>query len=159
MSDLRNKTDEELPAVLSTLGFSQSFTLVDLKLGLGVATVAIAGFLFYVEKKLSFNEAYYIIAGSLVLYFLVSAVLWYFTNAPGYKNLKYVGVNGSQEIRVYTNSPKLDPVYEVKVVIDQRQASPVEGKIPFTKLFDGFGYFNHDAAVEQLRSFIEKKVQ
>lgn len=124
-----------------------------------MATVAIAGFLFYVEKKLSFNEAYYIIAGSLVVYFLISAVLWYFTNAPGYKNLKYVGVKGTQEIRVYSTSTKYDPIYEVKVVIDQRQDSAVEGKVLFTKIFDGFGYFNHDAAVEQLRSLIEKKIQ
>ncbi|KAF3993583.1 hypothetical protein FT663_00253 [Candidozyma haemuli var. vulneris] len=137
----------------------QSFTLIDIKLGLGLVTVAIAGFLFWLDKNYSFNDSYYVIAGSVALYFVISTVLLYFTSGPGYKNNKYVGKKKKDTIAVFAWTTKYDPIYNVKVVLNGNEQGAVTKEIPFNKIFDQFGYFNQDAAVQEFGDLVEKKSQ
>ena len=52
VNDLRQTTDDHLGLVFQQLGYNESFTLIDLKLGLGLSTVVIAGLLFLVDKNM-----------------------------------------------------------------------------------------------------------
>lgn len=156
--DLRNTVDDNLPLTMEALGYEQSFTLIDIKLALGYLTVAIAGLLFYLDKKFSFKETYYVIAGCVVVYFILSSILYFFTSTPKYKNNKFVGYNESkQKIEVFTWTSKYDPIYNVKIVIDDNDASATVTEFPFMKMFDAFGYYNQDAAVALFKQVLQKK--
>lgn len=121
--------------------------------------MAIAGFLFWLEKNYSFKDTYYVIAGAVALYFVVSCVLLYFTSGPGYKNTKYVGTKKQDKIVVYGSTTKYDPIYNVRAVLNGNEQGAVTKEIPFNKVFDQFGYFNHEAAVREFGDLVEKKSQ
>lgn len=52
VNELRQTTDENLGFIFQQLGYTESFALIDLKLGLGLSTVIIAGLLFLVDKSI-----------------------------------------------------------------------------------------------------------
>lgn len=79
--------------------------------------------------------------------------------APGFKNNKYIGYNGKDKISVFASTTKFDPIYNVKIIQNDNQNSATEGQIPFNKVFDSFGYFNHAAAVEEFKPLLAKKKQ
>lgn len=133
--------------------------MIDIKLGLGCITVAIAGFLFWLDKNYPFKDTYYVIAGAVGLYFLVSCVLLYFTSGPGYKDNKYAGTKKQDRIVLYGWTTKYDPIYNVKVVLNGNEQGAVTKEIPFNKVFDQFGYFNQEAAVREFGDLVEKKSQ
>lgn len=155
--DLRTAVDDFLPLCMERLGYRQSFALIDLKIALGYLTVAIAGFLFYLDKKMSFADTYYIIAGAVATYFVVSSVLYFFTSGPKYKNNKYIGHKGLQKVAVFTWTKGYEPVYHVKVVTDDKFDGAVEKEVSFTEMFDAFGFLNEEAALAQLSKIVEKK--
>ncbi|GEQ66787.1 hypothetical protein JCM33374_g450 [Metschnikowia sp. JCM 33374] len=158
--ELRTAADEALSSVFQQLGYEQSFFLADLKLGLGLVTVAIAGGLYYLEKKVPFKDSYYVILASVVLYGVISSVMYYLSNGKKYKNIKYVGLNEKkQKVSVYTYTTAFDPVYEVKVVIDDNFSGAIHDSIPFTKMFDSFGYLNHEETKKILDELLKKKGQ
>lgn len=153
--DLRNATDEYLPELLESLGYEQSFTLIDAKLGLGLLTVAIAGLLFYLDKHYSFKDTYYVIIGCIVVYFLISMAHLYLLSGPE-KNNKYVGYSDSkQKILVHTWTSKYDPIYNVKLFVNDKEQADLQ--IPFTEFFDSFGYLNKEAFTGLLKTGLQKK--
>lgn len=142
---------------MAELGYEQSFTLIDTKLALGYGTVAIAGILFYMDKKLPFKDTYYCIVVCVVLYAIISAILYYYTSGPE-KNNKYVGYNdGKQKIAVHTWTSKYDPIYNVKIVLNDNIESAILVDIPFTKFYDAFGFYNQGAFTELITKAMEKK--
>lgn len=145
---------------METLGYEQSFTFSDVKLALGYVTVAIAGLLFYLDKKFSFNETYYVVAGLVALYGLVSLVMYYLNSSAQYKDIIYVGYNKSnKKIAVHTWSTRYDPIYNVKIVVEDKADSAAKGEIPFNKFFDEFGYLNREEFNKLLTGVTEKKEQ
>ena len=58
VKDLQKTTDENLNSVLQQLGYEESFAITDLKLGLGLSTVVVAGLLFLADKKYEFCLLY-----------------------------------------------------------------------------------------------------
>lgn len=154
---MRTVSDDNLPACLETLGYEQSFTLSDIKLALGVATVAIAGFMFYLDKKFGFYETYWVLVACITAYFAISGVLFYL-NMGSAKNNKYVGYNGKHKVLVHTWTLKFEPVYHVKLYVDGEQRGG-ELDLPFTKFFDSFGYFNREALTELLAKSLAKKTE
>lgn len=154
---MRNHTDEQLPLSLQSLGYDQSFTLIDTKLALGYLTVAIAGLLFWMDKKYVFKDTYYAVIACVVLYFLISTVMWYL-NYGTYKDNKYIGYNDSnQKISVYTSTTKYDPIYNVKIVLNDQFDAALEVPLPFTKFYDQFGYYNQEALTTLLKEALQKK--
>lgn len=155
--DLRSAVDDNLPVTMSALGYEQSFTLIDLKIALGYLTVAIAGFLFYLDKKYTFKDTYYVVAAAVVMYFLLSGALYFFTSSPQYKDNKFVGVNDKKEkIEVFAWTSKYDPIYNVKIITKGRTT---EVALPFNKMFDAFGYYNQDATTTLFKEALSKKTQ
>ncbi|KAM9886554.1 hypothetical protein OXX79_014115, partial [Metschnikowia pulcherrima] len=68
VAELRTAADDALPELFQQLGYEQTFTLIDIKLALGLSTVAIAGGLYYLEKKVPFKDSYYMIMASIAVY-------------------------------------------------------------------------------------------
>ncbi|KAK6456679.1 signal peptidase complex subunit 2 [Scheffersomyces xylosifermentans] len=153
VADLRQNTDDNLPSVLTELGYDESFKLIDTKLALGYSTVVIAGLLFLVDKKYDFKQSYGVTVFSVVLYFIISSILYYinYTN----KNVKYVGyTEKGKKIVIATWSSKYDPIYNVRVTLDGKNTFTAQLK--FNQFFDIVGYFNRDAFKELLLAEIAK---
>lgn len=160
MVALRNETDDNLPQVFGKLGYEQDFRLIDIKLALGYLTVAIAGFLFYLEKRFAFKDTKLIIGGAIVVYAVICLVMYYLKSGAQYKNNKYIGKKDGKKVAVYTlTKSQFSPIYEIKVVFDDRLDGAVEVKIPFTKLFDSFGFLNEEELRNHVLQLLEKKTQ
>ncbi|EER35353.1 conserved hypothetical protein [Candida tropicalis MYA-3404] len=141
VNELRQTTDENLGFIFQQLGYTESFALIDLKLGLGLSTVIIAGLLFLVDKKYTWKENYNITVISCVLYAIISGVL-YLINFLN-KNVKYTGYDKKgNKLTVATYSNKYDPIYNITINSDGKQ---VKSELEFNKFFDVVGFFNRDA--------------
>lgn len=158
MVELRTTTDTELPGALQQLGYDESFLLQDIKLGLGLATVGIAGGLFYMDKKLTFQESYNYTVLAIVVYFLVCVVLYGLNNLKSLKNVKYVGLkegNKDKKISIATWTKGYDALYHVKI-IDNQTNQIIEASLPFNKFFDGMGYYNSQAFIDLFKLELAK---
>lgn len=146
----------ELASCLQQLGYDESFFFHDLKLGLGLFSVGIAGGLFYLDKKFSFEDTYTITAIAVVVYFLISCVLFGINHLSKFKNVKYIGFkngNKQQKISIATWTHKYDGLYYVKIM-DENET--IETNFPFNKFFDGMGYFSPQAFIDLLKPQLEK---
>ncbi|EGW30696.1 uncharacterized protein SPAPADRAFT_51908 [Spathaspora passalidarum NRRL Y-27907] len=155
VNDLRQATDDQLGQVMQQFGYEESFALIDIKLGLGVATVVIAGLLFLVDKKFTFKESYNITVISIVLYGFCSGLL-YLLNFLN-KNVKYTGYNKKgRKVTIATwTANKFDPIYHISVTFGDRKQRVVTS-FEFTKFFDVIGFFNRDKFIELLGNEFEK---
>lgn len=155
INDLRQATDDNLSSVLSELGYDESFKLIDTKLALGYSTVIIAGLLYYIDKKYTFQESFNVTALSIVAYFLISGVLSYlkWTN----KDVKYVGYTPKgKKISISGWTEKFDSVYKTKIVLNGDDKNAVFADLEFSKLFDILGYFSRDGLLSLLKKEISK---
>ncbi|KAI5955230.1 SPC2 [Candida jiufengensis] len=154
VKDLQKTTDEQLGSVLQNLGYEESFKLIDLKLGLGLITVLIAGLLFLADKKFQFKEIYNITFISCVLYGLINLAL--FGLNLKYKNVKYIGYDSKgNKIIISSEIKKYEPNYYINVTINDKTTS--NSVIPFNKFFDIIGFFNRDEFLKLLSHEINKK--
>lgn len=153
---LRMIVDENLSDVLGSLGYTESFLFTDIKLGLGVITVVLAGLLFLVEKKMDFFESINLITFILALYFIVSGVLLYLNVMKKYKNVKYVGYDDSNnKITIVTDSKAYEPIYSIEIRFGEDEDTIVKTQVEFMKLFDTFTNFHP----ENLKEVIAKEIK
>lgn len=140
VKDLQKTTDENLNSVLQQLGYEESFAITDLKLGLGLSTVVVAGLLFLTDKKYEFKQIYSITVAACVIYGFLNVIL--FLINLKYKNVKYIGVDSKgNKITIASDIKKYEPNYNVTITFKD---TVVTGSIPFNKFFDVIGYFNRD---------------
>ncbi|CAX41954.1 signal peptidase complex subunit, putative [Candida dubliniensis CD36] len=152
VNDLRQTTDDNLGLVFQQLGYNESFTLIDLKLGLGLSTVVIAGLLFLVDKKYTWKDSYNITVIACVLYGIISGILYLINHFN--KNVKYIGYdNKGNKLAIATSSNKLDPIYNVTITLNDRS---VHAALSFNKFFDVVGFFNRDAFTELVENELNK---
>lgn len=141
VNELRQTSDENLGFIFQQFGYTESFALIDLKLGLGLSTVIIAGLLFLVDKKYTWKESYTVTVISCTLYAIISGVL-YLINFLN-KNVKYTGYDKKgNKLTVATQSNKLDPIYNITIFENGKQ---VTSALQFNKFFDVVGFLNRDA--------------
>jgi len=139
------------------LGYTQSFSLIDTKLALGYLTVVIAGLLYVVDKKFGFEKTYNVTVLSVILYFLISAILFYLSSTTKYKNVKYIGYDEkNQKILVATWTEKYDPIYHLKIRFNDEESSSIVTSFEFMKVFDAFGYYKQDELTRMLKNELEK---
>ncbi|KAA8903723.1 hypothetical protein DIURU_002235 [Diutina rugosa] len=158
IKDLRETTELELPVVLTQLGYDEIFWLTDLKIAAGYGTVVLAGLMYWLEKKYKFKDVYLINAALIAVYFLLSALMWFFSNFS-YANIKYIGKNkAGDKLTIKGWTDKYEPVYYVKITSEPKQGPPksADGYLPFEKLFDGMGYINRDALVSLVETELAK---
>ncbi|EMG47540.1 SPC2 Signal peptidase complex subunit 2 [Candida maltosa Xu316] len=141
VNDLRQATDENLGSIFQQFGYTESFTLTYLKLGLGLSTVVVAGLLFLVDKKYTWKESYNVTVLSCVIYGILSGIL-YLINFFN-KNVKYIGYDKKgKKLTVAATSTKYDPIYNITITLEEKSVS---GALPFNKFFDVVGFFDRDA--------------
>lgn len=154
---LRATCDDNLHASLSELGYTQSFSLIDTKLALGYLTVVIAGLLYVVDKKFGFEKTYNVTVLSVILYFLISGILFYLTSTKKYKNVKYIGYDESnKKILVATWTNKYDPIYHLKIRFNDDESLAIVTSFEFMKVFDAFGYYKQDELTRLLKNELDK---
>ena len=73
--DLKNTTDDALPSYLTSLKFSQSHFLTDIRLGLGYCAVIIAAVTFYFDWKLGWDKTKDFTVWAVVAYFILNGAL------------------------------------------------------------------------------------
>lgn len=150
---MRTATEYELGAAFHQLGYDESFALIDTKLALGVATVAIAGGLFVLDKKLPFQQSYNWTVAAVVVYFIISSILYVLTHKPGLKNVKYVGYKGKEKVTLAGHTKGYDALYHVSIT---KGTQTITSSLPFTKFFDVSGYINRDALITVLKEELAK---
>lgn len=158
MDQLRTTCDDNIVLSTSELGYTQSFKLVDTKLATGLISVAIAGLLFYVDKKYGFVATYNVTVASVCVYGALSLFYYYLAYHPQYKNNKFVGyADNGEKLLIAGWSKKHTPTYYVRLDLEKNgHLSTSEASIEFTKLFDGFGYYKQEAMTVFLKAEIEK---
>ncbi|CAI5759660.1 unnamed protein product [Candida verbasci] len=140
VKELLITTDDNLGSVFSQFNYEESFKLKDLKLGLGLIQVLIAGLLFLADRKFQFHDIFTITVISCLLYGGINAVL-YIINYK-FKNVKYVGLNKSDKLVIKTWSTKYDPIYNITIIKNDKETTTTQ--IPYNKIFDVLGLFNRD---------------
>lgn len=138
--------------------YEESFTLIDIKLALGLATVIISGGLFAIEKvyKLKMTEMYTTTVVAVILYGIFSGILSLINYK--HKNVKYTGYKGSKEkITIATWTSKYDPIYNVTIKFND--SNPITKQYQFKQFYDQLGYFNSDAFIKLIKNDIQKKSQ
>lgn len=155
---LRTESDEHLSEVFETLGFKESFTLIDTKLILGYSSVILSGLMYYLEKKFKndFTNYEYVryLQILVVGFFVIQSILFLFSKFIE-KNIKFKGYNKktgkSVTVSTFTRS-KYDPNYQIIINIDD-----IENKlsIPFNELFFDDGFLNFSEFKNKIIKFFE----
>jgi hypothetical protein len=79
LSDLKNTTDDALPNYLTSIKFTQSHRLTDVKLALGWSAVIISAATFAADYKLGWDQTKNWTAIAVVAYFILNTVFTYWT--------------------------------------------------------------------------------
>ena len=74
-ADLKNTTDDALPNYLTSLRFTQSHFLTDVRLALGYAAVSIAAVTFYADYKLGWDATKTATLWAVIAYFIINSAL------------------------------------------------------------------------------------
>ncbi|KAK3990274.1 microsomal signal peptidase 25 kDa subunit-domain-containing protein [Cladorrhinum sp. PSN332] len=118
LADLKNTSDDALTNYLSSLKFTQSHRLTDVRLALGYAAFALSAACFAWDYKLGFDNTKYYTAAAVAVYALINTFLtvWIFYVEKG---TVYEGTSpsGETKIKVSTSTNKNEPVYRVVVEV------------------------------------------
>lgn len=155
---LRAEADEHLGDVFESINYTESFKTLDIKLVLGYASVAIAGFMYYLEKQFdnNFQNKQYVIYLQLLVcgYFTLQTVLYIFTKFVE-KDIKYIGYKSGKKITVCTSTKsKTDPVYMMMFNIDGKNHKLT---FPLNEVFFDDGYLSLDAFKDKIVPVVQEK--
>lgn len=140
---------------MTKLGYDELHLLGDFKLVLGYLTVAIAGILFYLDKKYTFAELFNVTAGSVVVYFIISSLL-YLVNHQN-KNVKYIGYKKEEKITVAGWTDKYNPTYNIEIKVNGEVVG--SGELLFGEFFDVGGYYQNEEFGNLVKGVLERKNQ
>ncbi len=142
--DLKNTSDDAIPAYLNSLSFTQSHTLTDVRLALGYTAFAICAATFYWDYTFGFESTKLYTTVAVAIYTILNGALTYWIWGVE-KGTVYVGTNKEgTRISVSTKTEKHKPVYNVTIKITgkgEKKAKVVSLKKPFTQWFDKAGHF------------------
>jgi signal peptidase complex subunit 2 len=141
--DLKNTSDDAIPAYLNSLKFTQSHTLSDTRLAIGYSAFAICAATFYWDYKLGFESTKNYTAIAVALYAILNGLLTYWIWGVE-KGSVYIGTNKSgARIEVSTKTEKFTPVYNLSVTTSRKggKKETVSIKKPFNLWFDKAGHF------------------
>lgn len=142
-SDLKNTSDDAIPAYLNSLKFKQSHVLSDVRLALGYTAFAICAATFYWDYKLGFESTKLYTTIAVVLYSLINGILTFWIWGVE-KGATYVGTSPTGEtIQISTSTTKHVPRYKLVVKTTDKNGKVKEQKIErsFTEWFDAAGHF------------------
>ncbi|KAL2070638.1 hypothetical protein VTL71DRAFT_13664 [Oculimacula yallundae] len=145
LADLKNTSDDAIPAYLNSLSFTQSHTLTDTRLALGYSAFAICAATFYWDYKLGFESTKNYTAVAVAIYTLLNGILTFWIWGVE-KGTVYIGTNkNGDKIQIASKTQKHVPVYDLTITVWEKAGSR-EGKVvrvkkPFTQWFDKKGHF------------------
>lgn len=148
---MRMEADEHIADVFDSIGYAESFKNLDTKLVLGYASVALAGLMYYLEKKFknNFNNTMYVWYLQLLVagYFTIQIILYLFSKFVE-KGVKYTGYKKGKKVTVTTSTKsKTDLFYEVIIELDGKQHKL---GFPLNEVFFDDGYLSLDAFKEKI---------
>lgn len=153
---LKTESDEHLSAVFDGLGYTESFTIVDVKLVIGYLSVATAGLMYYLDKKFKNdfnNTAYVFYIQVLVSVFFTLQFVWFVVSKCVEKDIKYTGKKNGKTIKVSTSTKsKTDPFYKITINLHGENHLL---SIPFKEFFFDDGFLSLDAFKEKISPFME----
>ncbi|KAH3675164.1 hypothetical protein WICMUC_002820 [Wickerhamomyces mucosus] len=159
--DLRTATDAKIGPSLTKLGFSQSFSLIDTRLGLGYLSAIIAALTFYIEKKFSFQDGFNYTFGLVILYFIV--VFFQLLHSKYFeKNIIYKGSNSNDKIVIIRGKidkyiPQYDLKFDIKDGKNNNKRKSFDKVLQFVEIFDKFGNLHEDKLIQWLKLSLEEK--
>lgn len=158
LSGLRNEADEHLHEVMTTLGFEESHLVTDTKLVLGYVSVALAGALYWSEKKFNndYNNVEYVtMTWNLVMgYFLVQGALFLYEKLI-VENSKYVGYKNGKKMVISTWTDDIDqevPLYCIELDFDGYEKT---AQREIGLYFYEDGYLNMEQLTETINKLME----
>ncbi|KAG0648172.1 hypothetical protein D0Z07_5699 [Hyphodiscus hymeniophilus] len=143
LPDLKNTSDDAIPAYLNSLQFKQSHTLSDVRLALGYTAFAICAATFYWDYKLGFEPTKLYTTIAVIVYSLINGFLTFWIWGVE-KGAIYIGTSPNGEtIRISSSSTKHVPKYKLLVTTASKDGKVKEQKIErsFTEWFDSAGHF------------------
>ncbi|KAM0330039.1 hypothetical protein ACHAQA_004210 [Verticillium albo-atrum] len=143
LADLKNTSDDAIPNYLNSLKFTQSHSLVDVRLALGYTAFAIAGACFAWDYKFGFDATKHYSAVAVAIYTIINSALtlWIWLVENG---IVYQGTSPSGEkISIATSTVKNVPTYNLKITLTPKSGAPTTLDLarPFTQWFDAKGTF------------------
>ncbi|EHL02443.1 putative Signal peptidase complex subunit SPC2 [Glarea lozoyensis 74030] len=142
--DLKNTTDDALPVYLNSLGFVQSHTLTDVRLGLGYSAFALCAATFYWDYTYGFDSTKFYTTIAVAVYTILNTALTFWIWGVE-KNTVYVGTHKTSgtKIQVQTKTDKFKAVYRVTVITTTKDGKSTTKKVDkaFSGWFDAAGHF------------------
>ncbi|KAI9846494.1 MAG: hypothetical protein M1837_003914 [Sclerophora amabilis] len=144
LPDLKNTTDDALPNYLTSIGFSQSQALSNLRLAIQSVMVILAAVIFYLDYTRDWLETKGVTFWAVGVYFTLSVVVtglvWLVE-----KGLVFQGRYKGEDLTLRTRIDKHDPTYHVTFSIASPTSSTSEISTtistPFSTFFDSEGHF------------------
>lgn len=185
---LKTTCDEQLVTILSTLGYSVSHTMTDVRLAIGYASIVVAGVTAFIDYKWGFFDAKLLITICVVLYAVLNFAYTYWVWAIE-KGVVYSGTRNKNSSNTTTDSStstaaktstitisttkgtaksKYDPVYEVtvKLVLPDNSKYSLTKSSAFNEFFATNGYIVFDkfekwvaSAVAETESLVLNKMK
>ncbi|EPE31596.1 hypothetical protein GLAREA_12352 [Glarea lozoyensis ATCC 20868] len=144
LADLKNTTDDALPVYLNSLGFVQSHTLTDVRLGLGYSAFALCAATFYWDYTYGFDSTKFYTTIAVAVYTILNTALTFWIWGVE-KNTVYVGTHKTSgtKIQVQTKTDKFKAVYRVTVITTTKDGKSTTKKVDkaFSGWFDAAGHF------------------
>ncbi|KAK4230750.1 microsomal signal peptidase 25 kDa subunit-domain-containing protein [Podospora fimiseda] len=145
LADLKNTSDDALTNYLTSLKFTQTHRLTDVRLALGYSAFALSAACFAWDYKFGFEQTKYCTAVAVAIYTILNSFLtfWIFYVEKG---TVYEGTSpsGQTAIKVSTSTNKNDPVYRVTVEVKDKKSGKKEViklEKEFREWFDVAGRF------------------
>lgn len=139
LTELKNASDDTIPVTLAKLGYTQSNTLLDIRLLLGYIGVVAAGLAGAYDYKVGFEKAKgYTLVGVFVYFLFYGAMnAWQFLVERG---TVYVGVKDDSIISIKTSTDKTTPTYKLEITLRKGAPTSAQHTVAkhelFTKWFD-----------------------
>ncbi|KAK4170127.1 microsomal signal peptidase 25 kDa subunit-domain-containing protein [Cladorrhinum sp. PSN259] len=144
LADLKNTTDDALTNYLTSLKFTQSHRLTDVRLAIGYSAFLLCAACFGWDYKYGFDNTKTYTAVAVAIYTVLNSILtfWIFYVEKG---TVYEGTSpsGKTTIKVSSSTNKNEPVYRLTVEVKNKDGGKDVLKIDreFKEWFDAAGRF------------------
>ncbi|KAK9371140.1 microsomal signal peptidase 25 kDa subunit [Lipomyces kononenkoae] len=156
--DLKNATDDEIVQILASKGYTQNFSLIDVRLMLGFASVIVAAAAAGYDYYVGFEKAKPFTAIGVSLYFVLNLA---FTAWIMYveKGTFYQGHKDGKKISVSSSAKKYSPIYNLTVTETTTSSKSSKAAKPFNEFFDSTGYIVRSPLEKWIDGLISSVVQ
>ncbi|KAG5290792.1 signal peptidase complex component [Histoplasma capsulatum G186AR] len=162
LSDLKNTTDDAITPYLISLPKPHRFTADNFKsnvrLTLGYVAVAIAGALFYVDRRLKWEVSTSWTMASVISYFIlnIAFTIWLWLVEAG--QVFEGGTDGGEKLRICSSTKKHSPLYTLRIRHTSSSGAILQDatiSAPFSRWFSADGTFHPEPFKHWLSSEVK----